>query len=269
MTPEQIKSKLPKRVRNELKFRKLTVKSKQTVAGCFYRIAFTSDQLTGFSSQGFDDHIKVFFPDGDGKLVMPEITDEGVAWGEGPRPVSRDYTPLAFDAERNELTIDFYIHEGGVASNWAAAAKEGDTLMIGGPRGSLVIPDDYSWQLYVCDESGLPAVRRRLLSLPENVTTRVLVNSHHSGTQPYLSEFTHAAVEWLDGASIAEKLKNLDIPAQDYFVWITGEGEEVKRLSDNLLASHGLDADYVRAVAYWHNKQETNDAYSSFTAQTK
>ena len=254
MNPQQSKSKLPKRVKNELKFRELTVKSKQTVAECFYRIVFTGEQLAGFTSLGFDDHVKVFFPDSDGKLVLPEITSEGIQWGDGPRPVSRDYTPLTFDAANNELTIDFYIHDGGVASNWATAAKEGDTLIIGGPRGSLVIPTDYRWQLYVCDESGLPAVRRRLLSLPVNIIPQVLVNSRHSGTRSYLSEFTGAKIEWLDGEAIAGKLKNLAIPAEDYFIWITGEGEEVKRLNDDLLASHTLDADYVRAVAYWHNK---------------
>ncbi|NIY46459.1 siderophore-interacting protein [Cedecea colo] len=254
MNPQQSKSKLPKRVKNELKFRELTVKSKQTVAECFYRIVFTGEQLAGFTSLGFDDHVKVFFPDSDGKLVLPEITSEGIQWGDGPRPVSRDYTPLAFDAASNELTIDFYIHDGGVASNWATAAKEGDTLIIGGPRGSLVIPTDYRWQLYVCDESGLPAVRRRLLSLPVNIIPQVLVNSRHSGTRSYLSEFTGAKIEWLDGEAIAGKLKNLAVPAEDYFIWITGEGEEVKRLNDGLLASHTLDADYVRAVAYWHNK---------------
>jgi ferric-chelate reductase (NADPH) len=41
----------------------------------------------------------------------------------------------------------------------------GDKLVIGGPRGSLVVPEDYAWQLYVCDESGMPALRRRLLGL--------------------------------------------------------------------------------------------------------
>ncbi|MCS5932527.1 hypothetical protein LNQ03_21395 [Klebsiella pneumoniae subsp. pneumoniae] len=41
----------------------------------------------------------------------------------------------------------------------------GDKLVIGGPRGSLVVPEDYARQLYVCDESGMPALRRRLLGL--------------------------------------------------------------------------------------------------------
>lgn len=70
------------------------------------------------------------------------------------RPATRDYTPL-YDAERHELAYDFYIHDGGIASRWALEAKVGDKLVIGGPRGSLVVPEDYAWQLYVCDESGI------------------------------------------------------------------------------------------------------------------
>lgn len=245
----------PKRVKNELKFRELTVKSKQKVAECFYRIVLTGDQLAGFSSQGFDDHVKVFFPLGNEKCAIPEMTSEGIVWPEGPRPAARDYTPLSFDAALNELTIDFFIHPGGIASGWAEAAKVGDTLVIGGPRGSLVVPVDYAWQLYVCDESGLPAVRRRLLSLPEHVRAHVLVKCQQPDTQAYLSEFADRHhIEWLNIASIAEKLHALSVPAADYYLWVTGEGEEVKSLSDDLLATHNIDADYLRAVAYWHKK---------------
>ncbi len=46
-------------------------------------------------------------------------------------------------------------------------AREGDThLTIGGPRGSLVVPEDYvRCRVYVCGEwVCLPALRRRLES---------------------------------------------------------------------------------------------------------
>ncbi|WP_299996336.1 siderophore-interacting protein [uncultured Cedecea sp.] len=254
MTTKNNKPKLAKRVKNELKFRELTVKSKQKIAGCFCRIVLAGDQLTGFSSQGFDDHVKVFFPVGNEKCALPEITSEGIVWPDGPRPAARDYTPLSFDAALNELTIDFFIHEGGIASQWAESAKPGDKLMTGGPRGSLVVPVDYAWQLYVCDESGLPAVRRRLLSLPKDISVQVLVNCNQPQTQEYLSEFSQAHIEWLNSESVAEKLQSLSLPATDYYCWITGEGEEVKQLSESLLATHSLDADYLRAVAYWHKK---------------
>jgi NADPH-dependent ferric siderophore reductase len=34
------------------------------------------------------------------------VTEEGINWGEGVRPATRDYTPL-YDAERHELAYDF------------------------------------------------------------------------------------------------------------------------------------------------------------------
>jgi NADPH-dependent ferric siderophore reductase len=46
-----------------------------------------------------------------------------------------------------------------VAGSRPHALTPVDKLVIGGPRGSLVVPEDYAWQLYVCDESGMPALR--------------------------------------------------------------------------------------------------------------
>ena len=156
------RSRAPQRVRNELRFRRISVASKTLVAGEFWRVVFHGSDLAGFASPGFDDHIKLFFPQESGaELPLPQMTDEGVVWADGARPPARDYTPLAFDGE-SSLTIDFYIHEGGVASSWAQQAQEGDRLIIGGPRGSLVVPTDYAFQLYVCDETSLPAFKRRV-----------------------------------------------------------------------------------------------------------
>jgi ferric-chelate reductase (NADPH) len=128
------------------------------------------EALEGFVSHGFDDHTKLFSRAGRG--VYAAAGDRGgIDWGEGVRPATRDYTPL-YDAERHELAYDFYIHDGGIASRWALEAKVGDKLVIGGPRGSLVVPEDYAWQLYVCDESGMPALRRRLLGLRQLPASR-------------------------------------------------------------------------------------------------
>lgn len=52
------------------------------------------------------------------------MTDEGIDWGDGVRPQTRDYTPL-YDESRHELVLDFFIHDGGIASNWAVEAKAG------------------------------------------------------------------------------------------------------------------------------------------------
>lgn len=248
----------PQRVRNELRFRELRVLSSERLSG-FQRVVFGGEALAGFSSRGFDDHIKVFFPEPGTPFVPPQVTEEGIVWSTEVRPPSRDYTPL-FNAERQELTIDFYVHDGGVASDWAVNARPGDTLCIGGPRGSLVVPEDYGWQLYVCDESGMPALRRRLETLGaagKAVQVNAIVTISDASLKGYLSHLEQFNIDWVIGhneQAVAQRLAALKRPDEDYFLWLTGEGKVVKRLSDAL---EGLvDPQLLRAQAYWHSKND-------------
>ena len=255
-------SRVPQRVRNELRFRQLTVTAKSRTADRFWRIDFSGDDLAGFTSPGFDDHIKVFFPDASsGTLNLPDVTEEGVVWKEGARPVSRDYTPLFFDGVANTLTIDFYIHDGGVASDWAEQAQPGDKLAIGGPRGSLVVPEDYAFQLYVCDESGLPAFKRRHEVL-NGLQLRLFGYVDEAVGQSYLGRLNGVDAAWMGSgnmqpenlAALTATLDTVQLPPEDYFIWLTGEAEFVKKLSDYFIEQRGCDATFVRAVAYWHQK---------------
>ncbi|EDQ0626619.1 siderophore-interacting protein [Salmonella enterica] len=247
----------PQRVRNELRFRELTVLRVERISAGFQRIVLGGEALDGFTSQGFDDHTKVFFPEPGSRFTPPAVTEEGIIWGEGVRPVSRDYTPL-YDEARRELALDFFIHDGGVASRWAMEAREGDILTIGGPRGSLVVPEDYAYQVYVCDESGMPALRRRLESLsrlPARPAITALVSIQDAAYRDYLGHVTDIPVEYVVGGdeqAIQTRLSQLAIPDSDYFIWITGEGNTVKRLSQRF--DNGYDPHLVRAAAYWHSK---------------
>ncbi|WP_376746893.1 siderophore-interacting protein [Pantoea vagans] len=251
----------PQRVRNELRFRHIQVESKTHIAGKFWRIRFSGSDLAGFTSPGFDDHIKVFFPSAEGEtLALPQITDAGIVWPEGLRPQARDYTPLEFDGE-SSLTLDFYIHQQGVASDWAAQAQVGDKLIVGGPRGSLVVPTDYAFQLYVCDETGLPAFARRQRDARAQALHLYAFTDEATG-RDYLTDTAGVTTNWMGSgqmqkAQLSQLITRLDqiaIPTEDYFIWLTGEGEFVKALSDYFTSQRGLDSDFVRAVAYWHQK---------------
>lgn len=97
--------KYPQRVRNELRFRELTVLRVERAGAAFQRIVLGGEALEGFASHGFDDHTKLFFPEPGAAFTPPQVTEEGIDWGEGVRPATRDYTPL-YDAERlSWLTI--------------------------------------------------------------------------------------------------------------------------------------------------------------------
>ncbi|UJD96128.1 siderophore-interacting protein [Lelliottia amnigena] len=248
----------PQRVRNELRFRELNVLRVERVSPGFQRIVLGGEALAGFSSQGFDDHTKVFFPAPSTTFSPPVVTDEGIDWGDGVRPQARDYTPL-YDEARHELVLDFFVHEEGLASNWAVQAKEGDKLTIGGPRGSLVVPEDYAWQLYVCDESGMPALRRRLeaiAQLPNRPEIHAVVTVGDASYKDYLAHLSEFEITWIVGHSeqaVADQLAALSVPAADYFIWLTGEGKVVKNLSRQF-ETDAIDQQLVRASAYWHAK---------------
>jgi len=244
----------PERVRNELRFREITVVKSDYFSG-FQRIVFGGEALAGFSSHGFDDHIKLFFPTPGQPFTAPDVTDAGIVWPGDARPPSRDYTPL-FDEKTRQLTLDFWVHDGGVASAWAVNARPGDTLFIGGPRGSLVVPLAYRWQLYVCDESGLPALRRRLEALRDagvKAECRAIVSITNDACKGYLAHLPEATIDWVtshDMAVVEQHLQAIDWPTEDYFVWITGEGQRAKSLADRFTGH--LDPQLVRTVAYWH-----------------
>lgn len=131
--------------------------------------------------------------------------------------------------------------------------------MIGGPRGSLVVPEDYAWQLYVTDESGMPALRRRLLGLqqlPTRPQVTAIVTIGDESYQDYTADLDGFHIEWVVGhhsTAVAERLARIAVPAEDYFIWLTGEGAVVKSLLARF-EGPGIDPQLVRSQAYWHSK---------------
>ncbi|CAK9884944.1 MAG: NADPH-dependent ferric-chelate reductase [Candidatus Erwinia impunctatus] len=262
MDRQQTTTALPRRVRNPLHFRLASVSNKVLIANAFWRIELTGDELKGFISEGFDDHIRVFFPEQSSrKITIPVVTDEGVIWPEGPRSPARDYTPLFFDSEKGRLTIDFFRHPYGIASQWAENAAIGDQLVVGGPRGSLLVPETYQSQLYFCDETGLPALKRRLSS---GIASR---GTFYLWCEPELAKnylelpaeaevfyFSPQKMDVGQISSLCSELEKRALSGDDYFVWITGESEAVKGLSDYFTVTRQCEEARIRAVAYWHKK---------------
>ncbi|XNM60015.1 siderophore-interacting protein [Escherichia coli] len=228
----------------------------ERISAGFQRIVLGGEALDGFTSRGFDDHSKLFFPQPDAHFVPPTVTEEGIVWPEGPRPPSRDYTPL-YDELRHELAIDFLFTTVGSPAAGRCRRNRAITT-VAGPRGSLVVPEDYAYQLYVCDESGMPALRRRLETLSKLAVkpqVSALVSVRDNACQDYLAHLDGFNIEWLahDEQAVDARLAQMQIPADDYFIWITGEGKVVKNLSRRFEAEQ-YDPQRVRAAAYWHAK---------------
>ena len=236
----------PRRVRHEPRRRTLTVRQVETIAAHMVRVTLSGD-LEGFTSLGFDDHVKLFFPDGTKNA-------EGA-----PNMLGRDFTPRRYDPAQDTLEIDFAIHDAGPATRWAAQAKPGDTLALGGPRGSFIIPMTFDWHLLIADETGLPAISRRLAEFPDRTRAVVVVEVDGAGDEIALPTAADATVSWAhrDGVAagdsdvLAKTLAKLKLPAGDYYAWVACESLTAKALRRQLIADHGANPKWTRAAGYW------------------
>lgn len=248
--PRPADERTPYRVRHETKRRRLVVREVRTLTPHMTRVTVGGDELAGFVSMGFDDHIKLFFPDA--------VPDERDVNGE-PKPVSRDYTPRHYDAASNTLVIDFALHEAGPATRWAEQARPGDILNIGGPRGSLVIPTGFDWHLLIGDDTALPAIGRRLAELPRDARAVVLAEVDGAADEIAFEHAADASITWVHrnggelGAPqrLAEALRALVCPNGDYYAWVACESLAAKALRAQLVADKGANPKWLRAAGYW------------------
>ncbi|EHP44556.1 siderophore-interacting protein [Cupriavidus basilensis OR16] len=250
------------RVRHELKMRLLQVVRTQAVSPQLLRVTLAGDNLKGFVSASFDDHIKVFFPaPGQDKPALPALGPNGPVFPEGqPKPAARDYTPRRYDAAAGELDIEFVLHGDGPASTWAAQAAPGQYLGVGGPRGSFVIPEGFDWHLLVGDETALPAIGRRLEELPSGVRALVVLAVDNATAEIPLPSRADVEIRWQhrdsapsDSATglLEQALREVTLPRGEGYVWAAGEAASIRAVRQYLVGERGVEKGRMRAASYW------------------
>ena len=250
-----------RRVRHETRRRHLTVREVQHLTPKMIRVTLEGDDLAGFVSMGFDDHVKVFFPPpGSTELVLPTMGPDGPIFAEGaPRPALRDYTPRRYDAAAGVLHLDFAIHDAGPATTWAEHAKRGQPLGVGGPRGSFIIPTQFDWHLLIGDETALPAIGRRLEELPRDTRALVVAEVDGPAEEQQFSSAAPFEVIWVhrdsesagDPKFLLERLRSVKFPAGDYFAWIAAETQVARALRQYLVTERSTNKHWVKAAGYW------------------
>lgn len=255
------------RVRHQPRTRLLEVREVQRLTPHLVRISLSGDDFSGFESAGADDHVKLMFAaDGSGRPVLPNPDPDGPRFADGViPPVLRDYTPRRFDAEAGELVIDFVVHGDGPASTWAANATPGSLVGQGGPRGSLVVSDDFDWYLLAGDETALPSIARRLEELPAGTRAIVIVEVADAAEELALETRADLELSWLHRGGVEpglsdlleQAIRSLELPAGDGFAWVAAEADRVRPLRAHLREERGLPKPWTRITGYW--KRGTSD----------
>ncbi|HEM7849290.1 siderophore-interacting protein [Burkholderia multivorans] len=246
------------RVRHTLKFRLLQVLRVHAVTPHLLRVTLGGSDLADFESSSFDDHVKVFFPaPGTERPALPTLGANGPEFPEGePKPVARDFTPRRFDRAACELDLEFVMNHPGPASQWAAQARPGQWLGIGGPRGSFVVPTGFDWHLLIGDDTALPAVARRIEELPAGARVAVVLEVADRSAKITFDARADVHEIWRfrdegNGDALLDAVRDLPLPEGDGYVWAAGEALAIRAVRAHLTGERGVDKSRIRASAYW------------------
>jgi len=223
------------RLRHETRRRVITLASVERLTPHMLRLHFAGPELRDFASDAPDDHVKLFF-------------------GEA----MRDYTPRRFDPGSGTLTLDFALHEAGPATRWALAARPGDTLEIGGPRGSAVVPDDFDWYLLIGDETALPAIGRRIEELRPGVPVTSFVLVPEPADAQRFATAASWSGHWIargdstdDAALLLAAMEGFTLPRGEGFVWIAAEAQAARAVRRHVVEVLGHPRAWTKAAGYW------------------
>lgn len=249
------------KVQHPIKTRMLTVKRVTELSPSMRRITLTGEDLAGFISASFDDHVKLMVPEAVGeKPNVPAVGPKGLLFEEGkPRAAMRDYTPRRYDAATNELDIDFVLHHEGPATDWANHAEPGHFVGIAGPRGSFIVPTAFDWHLLIGDETAIPAIGRRLEELPAAAKAIVVIKITTDHAKVALTGQCQLDIHWVSEAepaspgpgALESAVRGITLPEGEGYVWAAGEYSEIKAVRQYLADGLGIDKSRIRAASYW------------------
>jgi NADPH-dependent ferric siderophore reductase len=220
------------RVRHDLKLREVTVARIDRVSPGFASITFHGEALVDFTSLSFDDHVKFMFNDASGEQVR------------------RDYTPRRVDTDASEVDIEFALHGHGGAAEWARNATVGQRAIIGGPRGSMILPLAMDWHLLIGDDSALPAVTRRLEELPADACVDAVLLVDAADRRNFVTR-ADARIYWVDSDdALLQVLKELPLQPGAGLAWGGGEAALMARVRQ-VLVETGMPRQAAKVSAYW------------------
>lgn len=162
----------------------------------FVRLTMTGPDLDELADNGWDQRLKLLFPDAHGGYAMlPTGPDWYAAWRALPQerqnPI-RTYTVRAVRPSTRELDVDLVLHgDAGPASRFASRARAGDEVVLLGPNarfpgshGGLEFrpPEGHIGPtLLAGDATAVPAIVNVLGSLPAEAFGEALLEVPDAG----------------------------------------------------------------------------------------
>lgn len=243
------------------------------------RIVFGGGGLKDFTSTGVgDEYLRVFLPEpGSKEPVLPFAAGDYWDYAPGVQPSPmRTYTVRAVDPDAGTVTIDFVVHDGGVAASWARAAVPGDAVGLNSPTGLYDPPAGLGWQVLLTDATGLPAVGRLIEQAPAGVRTRVVIEIAQDSHRQEFAPHPDVEITWILGgnghsqSALFEVIRSMDLPGGTGYIWFAGESKVLRSIRKHLRHERALAPASYKLIGYWTDKLEQwEERWENLEAGTK
>jgi len=240
-------------------FRPLKVLRVADITPHMRRVTLTGDDIARFESESI--HVRMVIPEPGSPPAWPTLGASGrPVWPEGAaRPALRTYTLRRVDLASREIDVDFVAHgDAGPGTRFARRAVPGDPVGMIGPGGGGMRSAD--WNLFVGDETALPAIGRLLERLPPTARGLALIEVADEAERQDLTPPPGLELRWLyrngipagQSAMLREAALALELPeTASISAWAGCEFATFRALRTHWREVWKLDRTQHLAVAYW------------------
>lgn len=212
--------------------------------------------LPAFQSEGFDDNVRLIFPDPSSGLVPTPRPQDSTqyGWTEEAKALTRAYTVRKWEPEKNCLTIDFARHHRGVAEDWSAKVAPGQRLWLAGPRTYLAFPAGIEHLIMIADPTALPAMERGAEEAPAGCRVTALCLIPDEGFINHDFQLPDVEVRWLVAAdlqTIETQLREVvGVQHAGVYIWAAGETNQLRQLRA-VVKAVGIRNSQCEYTGYW------------------
>ena len=235
------------------------------------RVELGGEGLRGWSSSGLPDErlVLVLPAPGASAVAEPTTMPDGTQDYPDPddQPPMRSYTVRAWDPVEPRMSIDFVVHDGGVASTWAQAAVPGDVIYLTEAMGWYRPPADTAWQLLAADLAGLPALARAVEELPAGTRAYAVVEVPTGDDRIEVASAADVTWTWLVGSGneagpsrLPQAVVDFAAPDGPGYVWFAGEAAASRAVRKHLRHDRGWPTARGCTLGYWRLDAERWDA---------
>ncbi|MFI6429022.1 siderophore-interacting protein [Rhodococcus oryzae] len=175
----------------------------------------------------------------------------------------RSYTVRRWDSGTGNVDIDFAVHAGGRAAEWARAAEPGEPVRLSHPKGWYRPPQDARWQLLLADLSALPAAARIIEGLPPGTGAHLVAEIPEPADEQDWATEADLTVTWLHDtgngrtpSALPAWLRAHRIQDGPGYIWSAGETGASRQIRKHVRRELGWAADRFDIMGYWQADKE-------------